>query len=107
MLPTLAVVYLRIERRLSFRNLTITSFFALFCYLGIMRLLLGSSDAGWIIWLAAVSFDLIYFLTNMGFWSLAGKLCDVRQAKRLFPLIGSGEWFVMAAGGFATPWIVA
>jgi ATP:ADP antiporter, AAA family len=107
MLPALAALYLRLERRLSFRALTTSGFLALFAYLVATRLLLMSTTAGWVTYLAGMSFDVVFFLTNMGFWALAGTLCDVRQAKRLFSLIGSGEWMVMVAGGFATPWIVS
>ncbi len=106
LLPALAASYLRLEQRLSFRSLTIGSFLAVFTLLVGLRMLLRSSDAGWITYMAAVSIDLTDFLTGMAFWALAGMLCDVRQAKRLFPLVGSGEWIVMVGGGFATPWLV-
>lgn len=107
MLPSLAALYLRMEQRLSFRTLLTGSFLTLLAYLVTTRLLLMSTDAGWVVVMAALSFDVIFFVTSMGFWALAGSLCDVRQSKRLFPLIGSGEWIVMVVGGFATPWIVS
>ena len=106
-LPTLAALYLRMEQRLSFRTLTTGSYLTLLIYLVGTRLLLMSTDAGWVTVMAAMSFDVVFFVTSMGFWALAGKLCDVRQSKRLFPLIGSGEWIVLVAGGFATPWIIS
>jgi len=107
LIPTLAAIYLRMEKRLTFRALTIGSFVVVLTYIVATRLLVMSTNAGWVAFMAGMSFDVIFFLTGMGYWALAGMLCDVRQSKRLFPLIGSGEWIVMVVGGFATPWIVS
>src|SRR5919197_1384036 len=45
-------------------------------------------------------------LTNLVFWGLAERLFNVRQGKRLFSLIGSGELAASILGGFATPLVV-
>lgn len=106
MLPSLAAIYLRLERVFSFRQLMLVTHLGMFGFLIGIRLLIWSSDANWVVFLAGISFDILFFVTGMVYWGLAGMLCDVRQAKRLFPMIGSGEWIVMVVGGFATPWIV-
>ena len=42
----------------------------------------------------------IVFL-GLAFWGLAGRIFDVRQGKRLFGLIGTGEMLAGVAGGLA------
>ena len=46
-------------------------------------------------------------LLNVEVWGLAGQFFTVRQGKRLFGLVGSGELLAMALGGLATPLLVA
>jgi HEAT repeat protein len=55
-----------------------------------------------LVWYRAVS-----ILTDLEYWAVAARLFDVRQAKRLFPVIGSGEVVARIAGSFAVPFLVA
>jgi HEAT repeat protein len=68
---------------------------------GAMRVLLLSS-ARWIypaLWLAMMVVWTVQLLTA---WTLAGMVHDTRQAKRLFPLYGSGLIVGGVVGGLAT-----
>lgn len=105
--PALAATYMRIEGHLSFRNCMILSTVAQCLYLGGTRMLLSLTDANWVVFLAGITFDVVFFFSNMTFWGLAGMICDIRQAKRLFPIIGSGEWVIAALSGFTTPLVVS
>ena len=72
-----------------------------------LRVLIGGGDP----WLAAfglmIWFRVAEVLLNLEFWGLAATLLDVRQAKRLYGVIGSGEVLAMMLGGLALPWLVA
>jgi AAA family ATP:ADP antiporter len=46
-------------------------------------------------------------LTYMSIWGLFGQLFDTRQAKRLFGLIGAGEFAADIVAGFITPLLVS
>lgn len=46
-------------------------------------------------------------LLNLEFWGLSASLLDVRQAKRLYGVIGSGEVLALVVGGFGLPVLVA
>jgi len=46
-------------------------------------------------------------LTYMSIWGLFGQLFDTRQAKRLFGLIGAGEFAADIVAGFVTPVVVS
>jgi|GEM_PF-1971388 len=45
-------------------------------------------------------------LTYMSIWGLFGQIFDTRQAKRLFGLIGAGEFAADILSGFVTPLVV-
>ncbi len=49
--------------------------------------------------------DVHYILVNIEFWAVVMFLFDLRQGKRLFPLILAGEILATIAGGASTPWI--
>lgn len=105
LVPALAAVYLAKERRLSFSCLFTLSFGIQILLAVALRILL-LTNADWVTFVSPLCFEVVFFLTSVCFWTLAGQLLDVRQAKRLFPLIGAGEWIAMVIGGFATPAIV-
>ena len=45
-------------------------------------------------------------LGNLAVWPLAGSLFDFRQGKRLFPLLGAGNWLANIIGGLFIPALV-
>ncbi|MBD3265425.1 hypothetical protein GF373_02045, partial [bacterium] len=71
------------------------------------RVLLWGVPAAWPSLLVAVWYDVIKLLTSLAFWGLAERLFDIRQAKRLYGLIGSGEIFAAIWVGLSVPAIVA
>jgi len=65
----------------------------------LLRGLLEVTGAPWPTLVAAVWTELLWALVHLEFWGLAGRLLDVRQAKRLFGLIGAGETSAAILGG--------
>jgi hypothetical protein len=53
-----------------------------------------------------VWYRVLSILTDLEFWAVAARLYDVRQAKRLFGLIGTGEVVARIAGAFSVPFFV-
>lgn len=46
-------------------------------------------------------------LLNLEFWGVAGSFLDLRQAKRLYGVIGTGEVVAVVGSGFLVPFLVA
>ena len=65
------------------------------------------TKAAWLIFGLMLWLRILVVLTNLAFWGLATRLFNVRQGKRLFSLIGSGDMAASILGGFATPLLVA
>lgn len=95
----------RLERRLDLRTLSVATLGFLVGYCVLLRIgleLPGRAPA----FLVGMSIDAVFVLTGLTLWGLANRLLDVRQAKRLFGRIGSGEVLAGLLGGVAAPFIV-
>ncbi len=64
---------------------------------------LALSSAGTIFFLLLVFYRVLSALTDLEYWAVAGRLYDVRQAKRLYGMIGTGEVLARIAGSFSIP----
>src|SRR4029079_9207757 len=52
---------------------------------------------------AMVFYRVLSILTDLEYWAVAGRLYDLRQAKRLFGFIGPGEVVARIIGSFSVP----
>jgi hypothetical protein len=103
----IAAIYLRLGQRISFRNLLAANLGFLLALVIGFRLGLGISGADWIVFALPILFQILVNLGNLSFWPLAGRLFNVRQGKRLFGLVGSGQWIAIVLTGFLIPILVA
>jgi AAA family ATP:ADP antiporter len=99
-------IYLKLGERLSFSKLLVFNLAFLFLVIGAFRLGLALSGAGWLVFSLPVLFQVLVNLGNIEFWTLAGRLFNVRQGKRLFGLVGSGLWMAIVITGFLIPTLV-
>jgi len=95
-----AFLYLRISERIPFNRLLYLNlgFLALMCT--VFRLGLATPLRRSFIFLLPFWFQTLINLVNLVVWPLAGRLFDLRQAKRLFTLVLSGSWLSNVLGGF-------
>jgi ATP:ADP antiporter, AAA family len=98
--PSLTAIYLRIGRKLSFQRLLEVNVGALFVMLLFFWAGLNLFPADWLIFLLPVVFQIVVNFGIMAFWPLSNRLFTVRQGKRLFGLIGSGQWLAIVSTGF-------
>jgi ATP:ADP antiporter, AAA family len=78
-------------------------------FLSLLGLVVGlhlSSQADWFVFLTILWFRLYNVLGPLLFWSLASRLLDLRQGKRLFGLISTGESISRTIGYFSTSLLV-
>jgi len=102
-LPLVGFLHLYCERHMSFIRLHLGTLAALSVVSSSFVVLLHVTDARWpalalFIWYAAE-----FHLSNIVLWSTANRMFTVRQGKRLFGLIGSGEILTAIIGGTLTP----
>ena len=80
---------------------------SLFLWSFLMFLNLRVQESFLIIALAYCSYYAVYYLSNLEYWGTASLLFDVRQGKRLFGLLSSGESVAKILGYAMTPLIIA
>ncbi|HUG54336.1 MAG TPA: cyclic nucleotide-binding domain-containing protein [Vicinamibacteria bacterium] len=100
------VVYSRVQDRVPFARLMTGTLWFLLLSVGALRLGLGLTGAAWLYFLLLVWYRALSILTDLEYWAVAARLYDVRQAKRLFGLVGSGEVVARIAGAAAVPLLV-
>ena len=102
----LTLVNLALQSRLSFATLMVGHVAVIVLALLVFRLGLALPGARWVAIALPIWYRLMYALINLEFWGLAGRVFNVRQGKRLFGLIGSGEVLAFGVGGLVTPLLV-
>jgi HEAT repeat protein len=100
------LAYARLQARLSFRALMLGTVAFLLAGLVALRGGLALVDAGALVFGLLVFYRVLSALTDLEYWAVATRLYDVRQAKRLFGLVGSGEVVARIVGSFSVPFLV-
>ena len=99
-------VYHRFEKKFVFSRLSIYS--SLFLLVSLTFLSLGYyfTESKTFSFLLFVWIYIFIFITMVGFWGIASRIFDLRQGKRLFGLVGSGEILSKTLSFFAIPFIL-
>lgn len=97
------VLFSRLQRRLSFSWLMTGTLLCLALVAGGFRAAFSVTSAAWLAFLALVFYRIISILTDLEYWAVAGRIYDLRQAKRLFGFIGTGEVIARILGAFSIP----
>jgi CRP-like cAMP-binding protein/HEAT repeat protein len=98
-------LYSKLENHLPITKLLTGTLGFLFVTICIFRVGLWA-DIRWIIFGLLIWSDMLDMLIGLEFWGLAGRLFNVRQGKRLFGLIGSGDSITRIISGFSIPLLV-
>ncbi|WP_133272279.1 cyclic nucleotide-binding domain-containing protein [Hymenobacter radiodurans] len=90
--------YTYFEHHLPLQRLAVRVLLAVVAFTGVISVLVavGHSVAAAVTIMSG--YRVIYLLTNLEFWGVSAVVFDVRQSKRLFGLIGSGDMPAKALG---------
>ena len=99
-------VYRACDRRIDLPPLFTGTLLVLLASVIGFRLLLWLSPGTWPAFGMMVWYLTLYAFMSVSFWGVTGRLFNVRQGKRLFGLLGSGELVASIAGGLGTPLLV-
>ena len=97
------IVYTSLLGRVAFRRLMLGTLGFLALTTVALRVGLWLTPAGGLLFAVLVWYRVISILTDLEYWAVAARMYDVRQAKRLYPFIGSGEVVARIAGAFSVP----
>lgn len=99
-------VYHRFEKKFVFSRLSIYSSLFLLVSLSFLSLGYYFTEYKTFSFLLFVWIYIFIFITMVGFWGIASRIFDLRQGKRLFGLVGSGEILSKTLSFFAIPFIL-
>jgi len=99
--------YTRAREQVAFAPLMIGTLVLMLGMTCVLRLGLSLAEAGWLIFAMMIAYRLLSMLTDLEYWAVAARLYDVRQSKRLFGLVGSGEVAARVVGSFSVPLLVS
>jgi HEAT repeat protein len=105
-IPVLGLIYDRLGGRLALPQLLLTNLGGLALVLAILWLNTLLTDARWPAFALAVWYEVVWVMTSLCLWGLAGSLLNVRQGKRLFGLISASDVLAATLGGLLTPALV-
>ena len=101
-----AALYIRTSGRVSFSQLLFINLVFLACISLLVWLALSSPLYHATVFILPLWFQIAINLVTLAVWPLGGRLFDFRQAKRLFPLLGAGNWLANIIGGLFIPVLV-
>jgi AAA family ATP:ADP antiporter len=98
--------YQRLEPKVSFSRLLVLGSHFLLLSLSLLALGFYFTESKWLALLLFIWINVFLFFTGVGFWGIAAKIFDLRQGKRLFGLIGSGEILSKILSFFSVPFLL-
>ncbi len=81
----------KLEHQLSVHKLSLVMTFIMATSMFLFWIFEFSFASGWFYYIMLAWFNVLYLINNLEFWGLAAQLYDVRQSKRLFGIISSGD----------------
>lgn len=105
--PLISLIYLRLNNRFPLSKALLGVHIFLLLTLILLPLILSWSPAPILRFSLPVYLEMNITLTYATFWNLLGRIYNLRQGKRLFPLLSSGENIATIGAGFLTTLFVA
>jgi AAA family ATP:ADP antiporter len=105
--PLVSFVYLRLNNNFALSKVLVAIHVFLLLSLILLPLLLGRLSTPYLLFSLPIYFGVNNSLTISSFWNLLGRIYNLRQGKRLFGLLSSGEHMATIVSGFMAPLFVA
>ena len=105
--PLVSLVYLRLNNNFALSKVLVGIHIFLLVSLITLPLLLNRITSPLLVFALPIYFGVNNSLTISSFWNLLGRIYNLRQGKRLFGLLSSGEHMATIVAGFAAPLFVA
>ena len=100
-------IYIKLQSVISFTKLAISNLIFIALLSILMRVGFIYTDSKWLIYTAFLLQGPLNTLAIVGFWGLMGRIFNLRQGKRLFGLVDSGQILGMIIILFSVPLIRA
>ena len=101
-----SAIFGSLQQRISYPKLLVGTLFMLLALMILFFVGLQFINAPWLIFVIYIFIIPFYTMVALQYWGMVMKLFDLRQGKRLFGLIGSGDVVSSLIGFSAVPFIL-
>ena len=85
------LLYTSLEHKFGLRKFNFMVIILMTSSILILWIVNSQIEQGWFLYLMLAWFNVLYLINNLQFWGIAALLFDLRQSKRLFAVISSGD----------------
>ncbi|MCK9206209.1 MAG: hypothetical protein M0P66_03780, partial [Salinivirgaceae bacterium] len=97
----------KFQSKIKFSNLASYTFLFITLLTILVRILFEFSAAKWTVFIVFILLGPLNILAILSFWGTAGRIFSLRQGKRLYGIIDSGQVFGIIISSYAIPLIIA
>jgi ATP/ADP translocase len=102
----LTTIYARIQSRFKFSFLGLVNLLFISIVIILLRGLFEISEQPWLVFIVFIMMGPLNILALLSFWGSAGRIFTLRQGKRLYGLVDSGQIFGAILSTFAIPLLI-
>jgi ATP:ADP antiporter, AAA family len=102
----LTSLYSYFQNRLRFSTLAVINLFTVFALTFALRAGYYFSDTKWLAFALFVLMGPLNIIALVGFWGTVGRIFDLRQGKRIFGFIDTGQVIGVIVSSFSIPFLV-
>lgn len=102
----LTSIYARIQSRYKFSFLGLINLLFISIVIILLRGLFELSEQPWLVFLVFIMMGPLNIMALLSFWGTAGRIFTLRQGKRLYGLVDSGQIFGAILSTFAIPILI-
>ncbi len=99
----LTTLYSKIQSRISFKSLSVINLVTVAVFTVLLRFGFEVYDSKWLIFFIFVMMGPLNILALLGFWGTVGRMFTLRQGKRLFGLVDTGQILGIILISYAVP----
>ncbi|MBI5220049.1 MAG: hypothetical protein HY958_14070 [Bacteroidia bacterium] len=102
----LTTIYTKLQTKIPFAKLALLNLIAVTLITFLLRIGYFYTGSKWLPFLILVMMGPLNIIALLGFWGVAGRMFSLRQGKRLFGLIDSGQVFGIIVSCYTIPVIL-
>jgi ATP:ADP antiporter, AAA family len=102
----LTSLYSYFQSRLSFSTLAVINLFTVFIITFLLRAGYYFSDTRWLAFAMFVLMGPLNIIALVGFWGTVGRIFDLRQGKRIFGFIDTGQVIGVIISSLSVPFLI-
>jgi len=103
----LTSLYSYFQNRIIFSNLAVINLLVVFIFTFLLRAGYFFTDTKWLAFALFVLMGPLNIIALVGFWGTVSRIFDLRQGKRLFGIIDTGQVIGVILSSWAVPFMVA